>query len=184
MKILAYTGQRWRVSTLRMLRATGADFDLLTCPPLSDREFPYRTLPDYDVLYLRLHGLPGQSSLYGSSWRRRWGSNALSVSRFVQSGVAFDRPIRVFFEGCYAAQMRLPALFLEAGAREVVASPTETYNNTIRVGPAGRIGLAVVRAWLRGEDAESVLYETLLRVNDDQRPMVYQVFRESDAAIA
>jgi len=158
MKVLVYTARRWLVSSRRLFRMVGIDAVELTSPPLFTTTFPYTSLTDYDVVYFRLHGLPDQPYLYGASFLRRWGQTALSLADLKASGVSFQlSPLRVFFEGCYAVQTGIPQAFVELGAREVYAANTNTKNSPLRVGPAGRVGLAVMRAWMRNEDAGRAL---------------------------
>jgi len=161
MRILVYAAGRWLVSTRRLMQAAekllpGLDVDVLTCPPLTAKTFPYERLAEVDVVYFRLHGMPDQPYMYGASFLRPWGETAFSLREFQSKRIMLDG-VKVFFEGCFATQTGIPAAMVEAGAT-VVASTTATKNSPLRIGPAGQIGLAVLKAWLDNQDvSEDVL---------------------------
>jgi hypothetical protein len=118
-------------------------------PPLTGETFPYQRLEHEKLLYLRLHGLPRQSYLFGDRWLTAFSGKRLSGLDL--SGLV------VFMEGCFGLKTRIPKAFLDSGASVVVASDRETENNTIRVGKAGRFGRDFVTAMLRGKSAKKSL---------------------------
>jgi hypothetical protein len=105
----------------------------LTCPPVTMETLDTGKLVA-PLLYIRLHGLPGQSYLYGDDW-----INALSAEQ-VRS-IKLPGSL-VFLEGCYG--LEFAGAFLEAGARAVAGSDEPTYGRRFFLGPSSLIG----RRWL------------------------------------
>lgn len=162
-----YCARRWAVSTRLLVLSLrgyvlsrdlmgcdveGFSAELFTAPPLTLAGFPYRKWAEADVLYIRLHGVVNQPFLYDGNWQ-----TTLSLSGLQQSGLSFTRPTKVFFEGCFAYQTGIPAALIAMGAQEVIASTTTTWIRRIRAGPSGKIGGAVLRAWLTGQDVQAAL---------------------------
>lgn len=110
-----------------------------------------------------------QPYLYDGNW-----STAFSLKALRQSSVQFVRPIRFFFEGCYARQTGIPRQLLEMGASEVVSSRSVTVNNRLRIGPAGDVGFEVVRAWLEEKDVDVALSRVLAKHADREMEFVVE----------
>lgn len=156
--VLVYTAQRWRVSTWRMFRLAQKMFhdmnvEVLTCPKLTHETFPYERLAQADIVYFRLHGLDGQPFLYGEGFVR--GTHvAFSNAIFDASHVWMKPNSKVFLEGCFNALTGAPEVFLQAGADEVIAASSKTWNGKFKPGPAAKLGLEALQAWIgSGENA-------------------------------
>lgn len=162
-----YCARRWVVSTRllvlslrgyilsrQLMGCPAKDFsaEVLTAPPLPLAGFPYRKWAEADIVLVRLHGKMNQPYFYDGNWQ-----TVLSLTDLQQSSLQFTRPAKFFFEGCFACQTGIPAALIAMGAQEVIASTTTTYDNKIRVGPAGKVAGAVLRAWLMGQDVEAAL---------------------------
>jgi len=128
---------------LRLLR--GYKVKVMTAPPFNAETFPYTELAEVDVVYIRLHGIPDQPYLYDGGW-----NTAFSMDRLVHQVKELPKHPRIFMEGCFGKQTGIPAVLLKLGASEVVASTTETRNRPLTIGDAGKIGLAMLKAWLDG----------------------------------
>lgn len=157
MRILVYTAKRWQISTSRMLRQVTklvpfVEAEVLTCPGLTHETFPYHKLAEADLIYFRLHGMGGQSYLYGQGHRGGW-QTAFALALYDADLLALKPNCKVFFEGCYNSLTGIPDAFVRTGAGDVIASDTETDNRRISIGPAGSVGLQAVQAWLEGTDA-------------------------------
>ena len=167
MRVLLYCPKGWAVSTKRMMRQVeravngSVTWTVLTAPPLDGETFPYHVLANVDVLYLRLHGLAGQSYLYDEKWR-----TAFSLPKFLSSGVQFTKAPLVFMEGCFGAKTRIPAELLNRGAGQVVACETKTKNYRVLVGPAGQVGKAVLTDWLNGQRSVDVALAGVKAIQD------------------
>lgn len=127
--MFVYCARSWRVSTIL---TTGQI--PLTCPPVTADTLDIRRLADR-IIYIRLHGVPGQPYLYGDGWQ-----TALSAEQV--RGLKLPFPM-VFLEGCYGALFA--QAFLEAGAVAVVGSDTQTIGKRLAIGESSKIG----RAWLK-----------------------------------
>jgi hypothetical protein len=150
--MLVYVAQRWKVSAgLALWGLNVTDAVLLTSPPFSDEDFPYELLGQHDIVYIRMHGIVGQSYLYNGNWH-----SAFSKKKFLSVAPNMTGS-KVFLEGCYGMETELPEVFLSLGVEQVVASIDTTYNSRVRVGPAGKIGQKVLAAWINGEDLSGEL---------------------------
>jgi hypothetical protein len=157
MEILVYTAQRWQVSTWRMFSLMTEMFpyieaNVLTCPNLTHETFPYERLAQADIVYFRLHGMADQPFLYGQGIIGGW-QTAFSNEIFSASGVEMRGQATVFMEGCFNALTGAPDAFIQAGANEVIAANTQTWNGTLRPGPAAKIGMKAIEAWMSGRSA-------------------------------
>jgi hypothetical protein len=157
MKILVYAARRWHISTLRMLKQVvglipSIEVEVLMCPRLTHETFPYEKLAEADLIYFRLHGLENQPFLYGQGHRGGW-QTGFALALFEAEGVTLKPNCRVFFEGCYNSLSGIPDAFAQAGAGDVIAADTETYNKRLGIGPAGSVGIQAIQAWIEGGDA-------------------------------
>jgi len=146
---------------------------VLTAPPLNGDSFPYHELQGVRLFYLRLHGLPGQSYLYGDK-RGAIGMTAFSGQRLANLDLT---GLVVVMEGCYGAKTTLPEMFRQQGAAAVIASEEATNNRKFRVGPAGKFGKAFVSSLLKGNDIGLSLYNVKEKHAESARKFV--VFGDS-----
>ena len=110
------------------------------------------------VVYLRLHGFPGQPFLYGDGPEHY---TALGTDQIRQADFQGSM---VFLEGCYGLEMA--QAFLDAGAAAAVGCSVPTWGRSWRLGPSSQVG----REWLRqiraGLDASDALGLALASVPD------------------
>lgn len=93
-----------------MAAATGGM--VFTCPPFTADGFEPKWLEGYDVLYFRLHGLPG-----GGTWFGTDGTPALRVGQVEAANL---RGAGVVVANCYGTTDPLAASLYRAGAEWVV----------------------------------------------------------------
>jgi len=151
MDILVYCAGEWRVSTWLTFAMIRRPMRVLTCPPLTGETFPYKKLAGLNLLYLRLHGMPEQSHLYGSKWQTAFSLEELMAEAPDMSGSV------VFMEGCYGRRTQFPKAFKSLGAEHVIGSNDETESENIFVGQSSRFGQWFVRAFVKGKSAQASL---------------------------
>lgn len=124
---------------LTLVTAGEFGFDFLTCPPVTGETFPYASLSEYDLIYLRLHGVSGQPYLYGDGFQ-----TAFSASGLLGAAPDLSKTV-IFMEGCFGRQGLVDDALLQLDAEAVVFSNEETRNRRFTVGEAGRFGREFVR---------------------------------------
>ena len=144
--IAVYCAYAWRFST----RITTGIWPL-TSPPLTAGDIDMAQLKA-PIIYIRLHGLPGQPFFYGDPGR----ATALSASQVRATDFAGSL---VFLEGCYGAEMA--EAFLDAGARAVTGSGDATWGRAYRLGPSSKVGRAWLQSVRRGEPVRAALKAAL-----------------------
>lgn len=169
MRLLAYTSLWWRVSTRRMLRGLrffSIGYEVLTAPPFTDETFPYSKMADgeFDLLYIRLHGLENQPYLYGGANR---GDLETAFDKERIEGDLSNLKL-VFLEGCYGAKTGIPEKMREHGAGIVIASLEPTMNSSFFVGAAGQVGKSVLRAFAKGKQWRSHIDDSSFVVYGDK----------------
>ena len=145
---LIYSYRSGAVNNWLGLALAGMPTRPLTCPPLDAATFPYARLAEADLVYIALHGSPGARMLYGDA------NNPALDARRIET---VKRGAVVILEGCYGLETFFPQAFLMAGASAVLASRDATWDRRWRLGPAGRAGLAMLRALRAGKTAGDAL---------------------------
>lgn len=147
MKTYAVAARRWAVSTWL---AAGARPRL--APPLRADSFEPAVLGSGTgsrLVYVCLHGLPGQPYWYGDDWSTA--ITAEQVRACDMSGAV------VYLAGCFGQGPMTDAL-IDAGARAVVGSAAEVWGGYVFPTGTNARGRAFVRAMQRGCNVyESVL---------------------------
>ncbi len=142
--MFVYCAQSWRFSTwLTTLTQP------LTCPPVTAETLDLSLLRQ-PLVYIRLHGMPGQPYLYGDDWQ-----TALSLDQL--QSVSLPGSL-VFLEGCYGAL--LSSAFIAAGASAVIGSTQATVGKRYFLGVSSKIGRAWLAAIQRGDTAETALIKS------------------------
>jgi hypothetical protein len=103
-----------------------------------------------DIVYIRLHGLPGQPFLYGDpGW-----NTALGEDQVRGADAALFKDSLVFLEGCFGAGMA--DAFIYAGAKSVIGNTESTISRPLTVGPSSKVGqrwLSNINKGMSSEDA-------------------------------
>lgn len=113
LNVLVYSARAWRLSAWL---ATGRR--PLTSPPLGPRTFDPEQLRGRQVLYFKLHGLPGEPRWYGTAgdaWQ-----DAIDVET-IRAAAPLGRCV-VFAQACFSRESPMVQALLEAGAAAVVGS--------------------------------------------------------------
>lgn len=140
--IFVYCARSWRVSTALATLSLP-----LTCPPVTMANLDTGEMAK-PLLYIRLHGMPGQPYLYGDDF-------ITALSREQVCAQTLPRSL-VFLEGCYG--MQFAKAFLEAGASVVIGSYDPTMGKRWFPGGSTKIGLkwlALVRMGMNAGEALS-----------------------------
>lgn len=146
-QVVAWCARQFEASTRR-----AAGVDPVACPPGSI-EMPAHPP---DLLYLALHGLPGDGVLYGDyGWPA---VHVADVRRADWSGTT------VFAQTCHFPQTPFPAAFLQAGARAVIAGSGENYSPARGLAGASLLGLWVRRGLALGWSPARALALAKMRV--------------------
>ena len=147
MKIAAYCAQSWRLSTWRVTGVWP-----ITSPPVTAETLDLTRITA-PVVYIRLHGFPGQPYLYGDP--------GLMTALTAEQVKAWDfTGSLVFLDGCYG--IGFAGAFLTAGAVAVAGADRVTWGRKWRLGPAQIVGQGWLKALSRGETAGDAL-ETALK---------------------
>ena len=139
--MFVYCARSWRVSTALTTHCIP-----LTCPPVTAETLDTARLVDR-LIYLRLHGIPGQPYLYGDNWQTAISAEQVRSLRLPGS--------LVFLEGCYGALFA--QAFLDAGALAVAGSNQATYGKRMFMGASSKIGKAWLKEVLNGHSAGDAL---------------------------
>lgn len=125
-------------------RAVGASS--LLSPPVSSASFDPAWLEGHDLIYLDLHGEPGEAF-----WRGDGRIIALTADQVLQADLG--RAV-VFATNCYLADAGSPMMeaLLEAGARYVIGGEGPNWANTKRPAGAVWLGWRVRQLMERGVD--------------------------------
>lgn len=154
MNVWAYCASDWWKAT----RAAGGVTPVLS-PPFDHKTVGLAKATGSNLVYLNLHGYPGQPHLYGQA-SGVIGPTALTapaVARYDWSGVV------VFMEVCYSAAdggNPVARSFLDNGATAVIGSTTEAYGRMRPVvfdGEADRLFYFFRRAYGRSRNHEKAL---------------------------
>lgn len=110
----------------------------LVCPPVTWYTFPVGSLAGQDLIYLDLHGRPGDAQWYGDN--DVVALNEHQVRRMDLSGVT------VFAVNCYLGDTDSPMLdaLLDAGARAVIGGSGENFAGENRL-----LGASLLGYWFR-----------------------------------
>ena len=149
--LVGYTTRAWRISCLLTIGKWP-----LTSPGLTAANLDLMRL-SAEIVYIRLHGMPGQHHLYGDPG---WPTALSAVD--VASSEAFRKTKLVFLEGCFGQEMA--DAFLAAGAQTVIGSDRITWSRALRVGPASKVGQKTIAAARKGKDVSAALLEGLTYV--------------------
>jgi len=135
MKVVAYCAASFRDSVAR-----AAGVEPLLAPPWNKDTITPAHLDQPDLLYVKLHGIPGQPFWYGDHW-----ATALDVDIITALDLS---PTTVFIANCHTFQQRedgiqkspmLQAL-LDAGAQAVVGGPGQNYAKSHHLHGADLLG--------------------------------------------
>lgn len=128
MRVFAYCAASFEKSVRR-----AAGVPPLLSPPCGLTAFNPHVLEGYDLLYFKLHGLPGQPYWYGDHWL-----TALSADQVSQADLS---GAVVFVANCYLPESPLLQALLDAGAKAVVGGPGQNYGRPHSVDGADLLGL-------------------------------------------
>ena len=134
MRTLAYSAASFRRST-----AAAAGVEPLLSPPLSTQTLDPQLLEGYDLLYFKLHGIPGDPHGYGDD-------NIMAI-HVDQLRAAHLNAAAVFAANCHVPQGPMLDALLDAGASCVVAGHGSNWANPNYVTGADLLGLWF-RRWL------------------------------------
>lgn len=135
MRTVSVAARRWYISTWT---ASGAR--PIAAPPLTADTFKPAMISGADLLYVCLHGLPGQPYWYGADW-----TTAITAD---QIRAADLRGAVVYLAGCFGAGPMTDAL-LDAGAAAVVGDEDSTWAGYVLPTGSNALGARFVRS-LRG----------------------------------
>lgn len=100
-----------------------ANVDPLLSPPVTVETFNPAVLQGYDLLYVKLHGLPGQPYWYGDEW-----ITATSAEQVCKTDL---HGATVYAPTCFLPQSPMLAALFEAGAEYVIGGEDENYERTV-----------------------------------------------------
>lgn len=171
-KLSVYTTKAWRISAL----LTTGVFRPLICPGVSMETPGLLARLSADLVYIRLHGLPDQSYLYGDpNWE-----TALGFEQVRDAPPELFTGSLVFLEGCFGG--RISSAFLDAGARAVVGSKITTWGHPTRLGPSSVIGKTWIKSMKDGDTVGAALHKALRRV-DRKFTEYWQVYGKKEAQL-
>ncbi|MBU0494099.1 MAG: hypothetical protein KKA73_04915 [Chloroflexi bacterium] len=132
MRVFAYCAQSFAATT-----RAAAGVAPLTSPPLTGATFDPRWLAGYDLLYLDLHGQPGQPT-----W---WGDEAVALTAAQIQTTDLTGAV-VFAVNCHLADADSPMLdaLLSAGARYVIGGDGRNWG-----GERALLGAPLLGQWFR-----------------------------------
>lgn len=148
MKVLAITDKRYLPATLEVV---GGEADVLVSPPIRASDVDPAWLRGYDLLYLDLHGKPGNPRLWSGEDEMTPALDVRTVQRADLAGTV------VFATSCYLPATPFVKAFLKAGARAVVAGRGANYGGRTRVTGAQVLGRLFVRSLAKGRKPERAL---------------------------
>lgn len=133
-RVFAYCAASYAGAT-----AKAAGVRPLTSPPLTADGFDPAWLAGYDLLYLALHGNPGEFCLYGDNYEVALRAEQVRQARLGGAGV--------FAASCFMGDAASPmrAAFLAAGAAWVLAGAGPNFSGYTTPAGAALLGLWVRR---------------------------------------
>lgn len=143
MHVVSLAARRWLVSTWI---ASGAR--PIAAPPLTMATFEPAIFAGSDILYICLHGLPGQPYLYGSDW-----STVVSADQIKACDLA---GAVVYLAGCFGQGPMTDAL-LAAGAAAVVGDADSTWAGYVLPTGSNALGRRFVRELRAGAPVKAAL---------------------------
>jgi hypothetical protein len=144
MRVLAYCCASYRLSVRR-----AAGVEPLLCPPAGADTFDPAWLSGQDLIYVKLHGMPGQGFWYGDDW-----VTALSAAQV--RGADLGGAV-VFVTNCYLPESPMLDALRVAGARAIVGGSGQNYAGKTRVFGADLLGLIFRQLLAVGLGPESAL---------------------------
>lgn len=143
MRTVALAARQWYVSTW-----IASGVRPLSAPPVRLATFDPAVLSGAGLLYVCLHGLPGQPFWYGSTWE-----TAVSADQIDRADL---RGAVVYLAGCYGQGPMTDAL-LAAGAAAVVGDSDLTHAGYFLPTGSNGLGRLFVRALRAGLSAADAL---------------------------
>lgn len=116
-------------------------------PPLTMTEFDPFSLEGYDLLYFKLHGLPGQPFWYGDNWTTAISAEQIRTTN-LHNAVVFVANCNLWLSKPGDPRKNAPILLalLQAGARAVIGGPGENYAKADQLFGADQLGRHFCRA--------------------------------------
>jgi hypothetical protein len=167
MRVLAYCCLEFAESVQK-----AAGVVALTCPPLSAFGGPGSTairpqdLEGYDVLYFKLHGLPGEPFWYGDDLRTAITSDVVR-SADLSGAVAFVASCHLWTSGKGDTERPMLDALLDAGCAVVVGGGGENFGKRRDVYGADLLGKWFVMAMRLGAEPLTAFYVAKARVSLD-----------------
>ena len=153
--VFAYVDQRYQMATRKVV---GEAATLLTSPPVFAGDFNPEWLAGNQFIYLDLHGQPGSVYLY-SGPDELWAALALNTVRNARLGGAV-----IFATSCYLTESPFLPIFLQAGARAVIAGAGANWGTRGRVSGAQLLAMIVLKLLRSGLPVERALPEAKRRL--------------------
>ncbi len=132
MRVLAYCAQSFEHSVKR-----AAGVKPLLSPPVTMDTFNPTWLEGYNLVYVKLHGLPNQPFWYGAI-STEISCTALSADQVRQANLT---DTIVFVANCYLPESPMLQALLDAGAKAVIGGPGQNYGRPHSVDGADLLGL-------------------------------------------
>jgi hypothetical protein len=163
----------------------------VTCPPLSafggqglDR-FPVCALEGHDLIYFKLHGLPGQPYWYGDDMTSAVTSDQLRAAD-LSGTVVFVANCHLWHRGKKGKGQPMLDALLDAGAEAVVGGGGENFGKRTKVYGADLLGKWFVMAYRLCGSALTSFYVAKARVSleDDfgaQDALGFKLFTQEGA---
>jgi hypothetical protein len=129
LRVFAYCAKSFEQNVRRV-----AGVQPLTCPPVSLETFSSEVLEGHDLLYFKLHGLPGQSYWYGDNL-----ITAISADQIRQADLG---GAGVFVANCFTSrESPMFQALREAGARWIISGEGENYASSQTIAGVDLLGL-------------------------------------------
>lgn len=126
-------------------------------PPLNRETFKPEMIEGFDFLYVKLHGLPGQSFWYGDNWVTAMDADQLRAADLKGTGVFVANCYLFESVGGRAIPGKMLGALLDAGARFVVGGPGQNWALKSRVFGADLLGMIFRIGLQRGWGAPTAL---------------------------
>lgn len=169
MRIFAYCCHSFRHSVRR-----AAGVEPITSPPFSIFDLDPTELEDHDLLYFKLHGLPGQPYWYGDNWMTAVSAEQISELNLLNT--------TVFVANCHLYQPAVDDVgiryshmlqaLLNAGARAVVGGPGINFAARRRVFGADLLGMVFRQVLKANRSAEEALALAKTRLRQGRQDRV------------
>jgi hypothetical protein len=144
MRVLAYCCASYHLSVRR-----AAGVEPMLSPPIGADDFDPAWLRRQDLIYFKLHGMPGQAYWYGDAW-----VTALSAAQVRAADLA---GAIVFAANCYLPESPMLEALRLAGAKAVVGGSGQNYAGKTRVFGADLLGMIFRQLLAVGLGPESAL---------------------------